>query len=77
MNRRLWITIFEWLGSALGIVYALLIASNTGQELLAFTLLLSSAALFAGWALIDRRWAFLALQAFYAGSAILGLFRWG
>ncbi len=76
MNRQLLITVFEWVGSALGIIYALLIASNTGNEILAFILLLSSAILFAGWALIDRRWAFLALQVFYAASAILGLFRW-
>ena len=26
---------------------------------------------------IDRRWTFLLLQAFYGGSAILGLVRWG
>ena len=71
------ITIFEVSGSALAIVYALLIASNTGNELLGFSLLLISSGLFAAWALIDRRWAFLALQFFYAASAIIGLIRWG
>lgn len=76
MNRRVWITVFEWLGSALGIIYAILIASNTGNEILAFALLLTSATLFSGWAVIDRKWAFLALQVFYAGSAILGFVRW-
>ncbi|MCR9239011.1 MAG: hypothetical protein NXI17_20275 [Alphaproteobacteria bacterium] len=77
MQSRTWTTVFEWLGSALGILYALLIASNTGNEILAFSLLLTSATLFSGWAIIDKRWAFLALQLFYAGSAIIGFIRWG
>lgn len=76
MQGRTWTTVFEWLGSALGILYALLIASNTGNEILAFALLLTSATLFSGWAIIDKRWAFLALQLFYAGSAIIGFIRW-
>ena len=69
-------TVFEVVGSALAIAYALLIASNTGYELLGFTLLLVSALMFAAWGYIDRRWAFLALQFFYATSAIIGLIRW-
>lgn len=74
--RRKWITAFEVSGSVLAMAYALLIASNTGNEILGFSLLLGSAALFAGWGLIDRRWAFLALQFFYAASAVIGLIRW-
>lgn len=70
------VTVFEFSGSALAIVYALLIASNTGNEVVGFTLLLISSGLFAGWAVIDKRWAFLLLQFFYAASAILGLIRW-
>lgn len=77
MQSRSLTTIFEWLGSALGILYALLIASNTGNEILAFALLLTSATLFSGWAVLDKRWAFLTLQLFYAGSAIIGFLRWG
>jgi hypothetical protein len=74
-NTKL-ITIFEVTGSALAIIYALLIASNTGNEILGFSLLLASAGLFAAWGLLDRRWAFLSLQFFYAASAIIGLVRW-
>jgi len=74
-NRRL-IPLFEVSGSALAIVYALLIASNTGNEVLGFSLLLISAGLFGAWAAIDRRWAFLLLQFFYATSAIVGIVRW-
>ncbi len=70
------ITWCERSGSVLAILYALLIASNTGYELLGFTLLLVSCGFFAVWAVIDRRWAFLSLQMFYALSAVIGLFRW-
>ncbi|GGA05409.1 hypothetical protein [Neptunicoccus cionae] len=76
MSKQHWITIFEVGGSVLAMVYALLIASNTGNELLGFSLLLVSALLFAAWGYIDRRWAFFALQFFYAASAIIGLVRW-
>ena len=77
VNNRKWTSVFEWAGSALAIVYALLIASNTGNEILGFTLLLISASMFAAWAVIDKRWAFLLLQFFYAASAVIGLIRWG
>ena len=76
MTKERWITIFEVSGSVLAMAYALLIASNTGNEILGFTLLLVSALLFAAWGLIDKRWAFLLLQGFYAASAIIGLIRW-
>lgn len=77
MTRKTIITICEVAGSGLAMVYALLIASNTGNEILGFSLLLISALLFAGWGFLDKRWAFFALQFFYAASAIIGLIRWG
>ena len=76
MNKKKFVTIFEVTGSVLAMAYALLIASNTGNEVLGFTLLLFSSLLFAGWGFIDKRWAFFALQFFYAASAIIGLIRW-
>ncbi|MEL6677314.1 MAG: hypothetical protein AAFQ51_01335 [Pseudomonadota bacterium] len=76
MNSRKLTTVFEVTGSALAIAYAMLIASNTGNEVLGFALLLLSALLFAGWAVIDRRWSFLLLQGFYIASAVTGLIRW-
>ncbi len=75
-SRRGLTTVFEVTGSVLAMAYALLIASNTGAEILGFALLLLSAGLFAAWALIDRRWTFLLLQGFYATSAVIGLIRW-
>lgn len=76
MTTKQLISYYEVTGSALAIIYALLIASNTGNEILGFSLLLISSGLFAAWALIDKRWAFLSLQFFYAASAIIGLVRW-
>lgn len=76
MTTRL-VSFFEVTGSLLAMAYALLIASNTGHEVLGFALLLISSGLFAAWAFIDRRWAFLSLQFFYAASALIGLARWG
>ncbi len=67
---------FEIVGSVLAMVYAMSIALNVGAEILGFSLLLISSALFAGWAILDRRWTFLLLQIFYATSAIIGLIRW-
>ena len=77
INSKNIVTVFEVSGSVLAMVYALLIASNTGNEILGFSLLLISALLFSGWGFLDKRWAFLALQFFYAASAIIGLIRWG
>lgn len=77
MNSRKWTSVFEISGSGMAIVYALLIASNTGREVLGFVLLFISASLFAAWAVIDKRWAFLVLQVFYASTAIIGIIRWG
>lgn len=76
MDKRKLTSVFEVSGSVLAMIYALLIASNTGNEIVGFTLLFISASLFAAWAVIDKRWTFLLLQAFYAASAIIGLIRW-
>jgi len=75
-NKQRAITFFEVTGSVLAMIYALLIASNTGNEILGFSLLLLSALLFSAWGYIDKRWAFFALQFFYVVSAVIGLIRW-
>ena len=76
MHKQRLITVFEITGSVLAMA-SLLIASNTGNEILGSSLLLVSALLFAGWGFLDKRWAFFLLQFFYATSAIIGLIRWG
>ena len=76
VQRRKLTSVFEISGSALGMFYVLLIATNTGYEMASFIMLLLSACLFAGWAIIDRRWTFLLLQCCYAVAALIGLVSW-
>jgi len=66
----------EIIGTIFAVGYSLLIASNTGYEVLAFSILLVGTIPFSIWAVIDKKWAFLALQFFYGASAIIGLIRW-
>ena len=61
-DHRKLTSLFEVIGSILAMVYAMSIAMNIGAEMLGFSLLLVSSALFAGWAILDRRWTFLLLQ---------------
>ena len=75
-KQQMWVRVFETSGSVLAIAFALLTASKTNNEALGFSLLLVSAMLFAAWAIIDKRWAFLVLQFFYVGSAIWGIWNW-
>ena len=66
----------EWLGVLAAIAYSLLVASNTGHEVLGFTLLLVSSVAIALWALIGKHHGMLVLQFFYAAAAIIGVIRW-
>jgi len=77
MNTKRVIEYCEFTGSALAIIYTLLIASNTNNEMLAFLVLLIGSIPFSIWAIIDKKWAFLLLQVVYAVSAVIGLVRWG
>ena len=54
-SRRRLTGIFEVIGSNLAIAYALPVASNTGNEVLGFALLLVSSSLIVLWAVLDRR----------------------
>lgn len=76
MHAQKLVSICEIVGSIIAVVYTVLIASNTGSEMLAFSLLLVGTIPFGVWAITDRKWAFLALQLFYAASAVVGLVRW-
>jgi len=76
MNSQKLVSYCEITGSIFAVVYTLLIASNTGSETLAFSLLLVGTVPFSIWAIVDRKWAFLSLQLFYAASALMGLVRW-
>jgi hypothetical protein len=53
------------------IAYSLLVASNTGQEVLGFSLLLVSSVAIAWWALLGKQRGILLLQFFYAAAGRL------
>jgi hypothetical protein len=69
-------TALEWSGVVTAIVYSLLVASNTGYEVLGFTLLLISALAIGLWALLCKHYGILLLQFFYASAGIIGVWRW-
>lgn len=66
----------EWSGVVTAIVYSLLVASNTGYEVLGFTLLLISALAIGLWAILCKHYGILLLQFFYASAGIIGVWRW-
>ena len=51
----------EWFGVITAIIYSLLMASNTGYEVLGFTLLFISALLIGVWGLLCKHYAILLL----------------
>ena len=68
--------ILEWFGVIIAIIYSLLVASNTGYEVLGFTLLFISALAIGLWALLCKHYGILLLQFFYASAGIIGVWRW-
>ena len=66
----------EWFGVLTAIVYSMLVASNTGNEVIGFTLLFISALAIGVWALLCRHYGILLLQFFYATAGIMGIMRW-
>lgn len=76
IKQELLKTALEWSGVITAIVYSLLVASNTGYEVLGFTLLLISALAIGLWALLCKHYGILLLQFFYASAGIIGVWRW-
>ena len=68
--------LLEWFGVITAIIYSLLVASNTGYEVLGFTLLFVSALAIGFWALLCKHYGILLLQFFYASAGIIGVWRW-
>ena len=69
-------TLLEWFGVSTAIIYSLLIASNTGNEVIGFSLLFLSAISIGLWALKCKHYGILVLQFFYASAGIIGILRW-
>ena len=66
----------EWFGVITAIIYSMLVASNTGFEVLGFALLFISALAIGLWAILCRHYGILLLQFFYASAGIIGVWRW-
>ena len=68
--------ILEWFGVLTAIAYSMLVASNTGNEVLGFSLLFISAMSIGVWACLCKHYGILLLQFFYSGAGIIGVLRW-
>ena len=66
----------EWGGAILSIAYSLLIASNTGYEVLSFVFILASALLLFTLAVRKRMWGWTTMQAFYIATGAYGVYAW-
>ena len=66
----------EWFGVLTAIVYSMLVASNTGNEVLGFSLLFISASGIGVWAFSFKHYGILFLQFFYATAGVMGVIRW-
>ena len=66
----------EWFGVVTAIVYSMLVASNTGNEVLGFSLLFLSAIAIGIWAFLCKHYGIFLLQFFYASAGIIGTLRW-
>ena len=66
----------EWFGVLTAMVYSMLVASNTGNEVLGFSLLFISAIASGVWAFSFKHYGILFLQFFYATAGVMGVIRW-
>ena len=68
--------LLEWFGVLTAIAYSMLVASNTGNEVLGFALLFISAISIGIWAFFCKHYGILLLQFFYATAGVIGVLRW-
>ena len=61
----------EWFGVVTAIIYSMLVASNTGYEVIGFTLLFISALAIGLWAFLCKHYGILLLQFFTQVQALL------
>jgi hypothetical protein len=66
----------EWFGVLTAIAYSMLVASNTGNEVVGFSLLFVSAVSIGFWAFFGKHYGILLLQFFYATAGVFGVLRW-
>ena len=69
-------TALEWGGAILSIAYSVLIASNTGFEVLSFVFFLLAALLLFTLAIRKRMWGWTTMQSFYILTGAYGIWSW-
>lgn len=69
-------TALEWGGAILSIAYSVLIASNTGFEVLSFVFFLLVALLLFTLAIRKRMWGWTTMQSFYIVTGAYGIWSW-
>lgn len=68
--------VLEWGGAFLSIAYSLLIASNTGYEVLSFVFFLMAALLLFTLAVRKQMWGWTTMQVFYIATGAYGIVAW-
>jgi hypothetical protein len=76
MTKMLNDKFLEWFGVLTAIAYSMLVASNTGNEVIGFSLLFVSAVSIGVWAFLCKHYGILLLQFFYSTAGIIGVLRW-
>ena len=66
----------QWMGSALGIAGALLLAMHTQWSAFGWVSFLLSNLAWIVFAFRQRVWSMLVMQLVFTGTSVLGIFRW-
>jgi hypothetical protein len=66
----------EWFGVVTAIIYSMLVASNTGYEVIGFTLLFISALAIGLWLFFVSITGYCFYSFFYASAGVIGVWRW-
>jgi hypothetical protein len=73
MTDKLTKKVLEWIGVLTAIAYSMLVASNTGNEVLGFALLLISAVVIGAWAFLCRHFWCVEMDVVEIVSAVRSL----
>jgi len=76
VDKKYFKNALEWFGSYNCHSLFIIVASNTGHEVIGFTLLFISAIAIGFWAFLCRHHGIFLLQYFYATTGIISVVRW-
>lgn len=70
------LSVMEWMGCALGVLGALLLATNTRWSPFGWVVFLASNVFWIGYAMASHAEGLLAQQFVFTGTSLLGVYRW-